>query len=154
MSPRQGYRMRASWFRVSPEPNEPVLLRQERTHTSPGTPQELEDAGGSPPPPPQEPAACTRPHRHLGFRLWASTMGGSKCPLLLWFGLAFRVMATPVAYGGSQARGHLRAATAGLHHSHRNTRSEPHLQPMPQLAAMPDPSPTERGQGSNPHPHR
>ena len=31
--------------------------------------------------------------------------------------------------------------------------SEPHLQPTPQLTAMPDPSPTEQGQGSNPQPH-
>ena len=33
------------------------------------------------------------------------------------------------------------------------TRSEPHLQPMPQLEAVPDPEPTEQGQGWNPHPH-
>ena len=29
----------------------------------------------------------------------------------------------PVAYGSSQARGQIRAAVAGLHHSHSNTRS-------------------------------
>ena len=33
-------------------------------------------------------------------------------------------------YGGSQARGQIRAAAASLHHSHSNTRSEPRLQPM------------------------
>ena len=32
-------------------------------------------------------------------------------------------------------------------------RSEPHLRPILQLAAALDPSPTERGQGSNPCPH-
>ena len=41
------------------------------------------------------------------------------------FILLFR--AAPVAYGSSQARGRIRAATAGLHHSHSNSRSEPHL---------------------------
>ena len=30
------------------------------------------------------------------------------------------------AYGGSQARGQIRAVAAGLCHSHSNTRSEPH----------------------------
>ena len=58
----------------------------------------------------------------------------TKTFLLLLF---FR--ATPVAYGDSQARGPIAATAAGLHHSHGNTRSEPHLQPTPQLTAMPDP---------------
>ena len=58
-----------------------------------------------------------------------------------------------VAHGGSQARGQLNASVTGLHHSHSNTRSEPRLQPTPQLTAMPDPQPTEEGQGSNLHPH-
>ena len=31
------------------------------------------------------------------------------------------------ACGGSQVRGRIRAAAAGLHHSHSNTGSEPHL---------------------------
>ena len=35
---------------------------------------------------------------------------------------------TPSAYGGSQAGGLTQAIAAGLHHSHSNTRSEPHLQ--------------------------
>ena len=35
--------------------------------------------------------------------------------------------ATPAAYGGSQARGLIGAVAAGLHHSHSNTGSEPHL---------------------------
>ena len=35
--------------------------------------------------------------------------------------------AAPVAYGGSQARGPIGAIATGLHQSHRNARSEPHL---------------------------
>ena len=61
--------------------------------------------------------------------------------------------AKTMAYESSQAQGPIRAVASGLHHSHSNTRSEPHLQPTPQLTATPDPSPTERGQGSNPQPH-
>ena len=54
----------------------------------------------------------------------------------------------------SQAIGHIRATAAGPHHSHSNARSEPCLPPTPQLRAMlPDPWPTEQGQGSNLHPH-
>ena len=47
--------------------------------------------------------------------------------------------AAPSAYGGSQARGRIGAAAAGLHHSHSHTRSKPSLQPTPQLTTMPDP---------------
>ena len=47
--------------------------------------------------------------------------------------------ATPMTYGGSQARGLICAVAAGLCHSHSNTRSEPCLQPTPQLMATPDP---------------
>ena len=36
--------------------------------------------------------------------------------------------AAPVAYGSSQARSWIGAAAAGLHHSHSNMGSEPHLQ--------------------------
>ena len=46
-------------------------------------------------------------------------------------------------YGGSQARGRIRAVVAGLYHSHSNARSELHLQPTSPLTAMPDPQPTE-----------
>ena len=65
--------------------------------------------------------------------------------------LLFR--AIPAAYGGSQARGLIGATAAGLRHSPSNAGSEPHLRPTPQLMAILDPGPTERGQGSNPHPH-
>uniref|UniRef100_A0A8D1SYM9 Cathepsin L n=1 Tax=Sus scrofa TaxID=9823 RepID=A0A8D1SYM9_PIG len=63
----------------------------------------------------------------------------------------FRAAAT--AYGGSQAKGQIQATAPGLRHSHSNAGSKPHLQPTPQLMAMPDPSPTEGSQGSNPQPH-
>ena len=47
--------------------------------------------------------------------------------------------AAPAAYGGSQARGLIGAIATGLHHSHSNSGSEPHLQPTPLLTATPDP---------------
>ena len=40
---------------------------------------------------------------------------------------------------GSQARGQIAAVATGLQHHHSNTGSELHLQPMPQLTAVPDP---------------
>ena len=55
------------------------------------------------------------------------------CFILLFF------MAARTAYGGSQARGGIRAVAVGLYHSHSNEGSEPHLQPMLTLVAMPDP---------------
>ena len=51
---------------------------------------------------------------------------------VVYFNSAFFFKATLVAYGSSQARGQIGAAAAGLCHSL-------HLQPMPQLAAVPDP---------------
>ena len=47
--------------------------------------------------------------------------------------------ATAKAYGGSQARGLIRAVAAGLCHSHSNARSDLRLRPTPQLMAMLDP---------------
>ena len=49
--------------------------------------------------------------------------------------------ATPAAHGGSQARAQIGAVATGLHHSHSNARSKPHLPP------------TEQDQGSNLQPH-
>ena len=54
-----------------------------------------------------------------------------------WIFLSFR--ATPVACGGSQARGPIEAAAAGLHQSHNNAGSKSRLRPTPQLTAMLDP---------------
>ena len=45
----------------------------------------------------------------------------------------------PTAYGGSQARSRIKSVSAGLHHSHSNARSKPHLRPTPQITATPDP---------------
>ena len=67
---------------------------------------------------------------------------GSRCFLFVCFvGLFYFLLfrAPPMAYGGSQARGQVRATTAGLLHSHSNAGSEPPLRPTPQLKAMPDP---------------
>ena len=47
--------------------------------------------------------------------------------------------ATPVAFGGSQARGPIGAVATGLYHSYSYGGSEPLLQPTPQLTAVPDP---------------
>ena len=57
----------------------------------------------------------------------------------------------PVPCGSFRARDRIAAAAVGLCHSHGNARSKPHLWPMQQLSAMPDP---EWDQGSNPYPHR
>ena len=67
------------------------------------------------------------------------------------FFFSFLCIAALVAYGHSGARGQIRAAADG--HSHSETGSELHLRPTWQLAAMPDPEPTEQGQGSTLHPH-
>ena len=58
-------------------------------------------------------------------------------PFFLVFLFVFR--AAPKAYGGSQARGQIRATAAGLCHSHSKSGSEPHLRPSPVLTAVPDP---------------
>ena len=47
--------------------------------------------------------------------------------------------AAPAAYGGSQARGLIRAVAASLHQSHSNAGSEPCLHPTPQVTATPAP---------------
>ena len=46
--------------------------------------------------------------------------------------------ATPLAYGGSQARSQIGAIAAGLCLRHIHTGSKPHLRPTPQLTATPD----------------
>ena len=71
-----------------------------------------------------------------------------------FFFLSFSLFrATLMAYGGSQSTGAIRATAAGLHQSHSNAGSEPHLRPTPQLTAKLDPYPTEQDQGSNLIPH-
>ena len=65
----------------------------------------------------------------------------------------FLFTAAPASYESPQTRGHIRAATSVLCHSHSKTGSQPHLGPTPQLVAMQDPEPTEGGQGLNLYPH-
>ena len=58
--------------------------------------------------------------------------------LFIYYFLLFR--AAPIAaLRDSQARSLTGATAASLHHSHSNTRSEPRLQPIPQLTATLDP---------------
>ena len=71
--------------------------------------------------------------------------------LCVWGGSFFR--AALVTYGSSQVRDQIEAAAAGLHHSHSNMGSKPHLRPTPEPMTMLDPYPTEQGQGLNLHPH-
>ena len=52
-----------------------------------------------------------------------------------------------------EARGRNGAVATSLRQSHSNSASKPRLQPTPQLMAMLDPQPTERGQGLNSQPH-
>ena len=70
---------------------------------------------------------------------------------IFYFICLFRV--TLMAYGGSQARGWIRATASGLHHSHSNMGSKSHLWLTAQPMAMPDSQPTEQGQESNLRPH-
>uniref|UniRef100_A0A8D0RRC0 Glycerophosphodiester phosphodiesterase domain containing 1 n=1 Tax=Sus scrofa TaxID=9823 RepID=A0A8D0RRC0_PIG len=51
----------------------------------------------------------------------------------------FFCLAEPASYASPQARGRIGAIAAGLHHSHSNTGSEPHLRSTPQLTATLDP---------------
>ena len=55
------------------------------------------------------------------------TRGKKRIFLLSFFFVyVYLFRAAPVTYGSSQARGQIGAIAAGLHHSHSNTRSEPH----------------------------
>jgi len=58
---------------------------------------------------------------------------------LFVFVFFFFFRAAPTAYGGSQAKGRIGAAAAGLHHSHSSARLKPRLRPTPQLTATQDP---------------
>ena len=57
--------------------------------------------------------------------------------LIFLFCLPFR--AARNSYGSSQTRGPIGAVAAGLYQSHSNTRSEPRLQPAPQITATLEP---------------
>ena len=58
--------------------------------------------------------------------------------LMTYFCLFAFSWATPMAYGGSQARGPIGAVAAGLRQSHSNMGSELCLQSTPQLTTTPD----------------
>ena len=58
---------------------------------------------------------------------------------ILYFFLFCLFRAAPTAFGGSQAKGLIRATAASLHHCHSSARSKLCLQLTPQLTAMPDP---------------
>ena len=73
--------------------------------------------------------------------------------ILSFFKFFFFLRAIPMAYGSSQARGQIGATAASLHHSHSNTRSQPHLQSTLHHMATLDPWPTAQGQGLNLRPH-
>ena len=57
---------------------------------------------------------------------WISVYSESVNILFFFFIFCF-FRAIPVAYGGSQARGPIRAVSASLHYSHSNARSQPRL---------------------------
>ena len=59
--------------------------------------------------------------------------------IIIIIGLFAISWATPMAYGGSQARDLIGAVAAGLRQSHSNMGSELRLQPTPQLMATLDP---------------
>ena len=69
----------------------------------------------------------------LYSRNWHNTVNQlclNKKNLFYFYLFIFAISwATPVAYGGSWARGQIRAVAAGLHQSHSNVGSEPCLQP-------------------------
>ena len=57
---------------------------------------------------------------------WLKKGSSRNTKTIFFFFLVF-FRAALAAYGGSQARGQIGAADAGLHHSHSNVESEPHL---------------------------
>ena len=72
------------------------------------------------------------------IRLLVSVSKFFCCCFLFWGGFSFSLFfvfcpyrAAPAAYGCSQARGLVRAAAAGLSHSHSNARSKLCLWPTP-----------------------
>ena len=65
----------------------------------------------------------------------------------------FLFRATPVTYRSSQAKGRMRAAAAGLCHSHSNARLELCMQPAHSSWQHWIFNPNEQDQGSNLHPH-
>ena len=75
------------------------------------------------------------------YKDWDLFFLPSFFPFFLFFVCLFVLFfrAAPTAYGSSQTWGRIRAAAAGLKHSHNNAGSELHLQPTPLLRATLDP---------------
>ena len=71
----------------------------------------------------------------------ATVKDQSRCKLSFYlFYFYFSLFrSAPTAYGSSQAGGQIGATAAGVHHSHGNAGSEPHLRLTPQLEATLDP---------------
>ena len=91
---------------------------------------------------------------NLGTMSWSSTCFCYLIYILtkgLFVLFCFFQGCTPV-YGGSQDKGWIGAAAAGLCHSHSNTRSEPCPATYTIAHGNSGFQPTERGQGSNPCP--
>ena len=74
------------------------------------------------------------------------------CVCVCIFFFFFFFCATSVSYESSQPGGQIRAVAASLHYSHSNMVFEPCLQTASQLMAPLELKPTEKKQGSNPHP--
>ena len=88
-------------------------------------------------------------------RMYHRTTSNHNSIWFFWGGVGWLVLffrAPPEAHGVSQASDPIGAVAAGLNHSHSNLGSQPCLRSTPQLTAMPDPYPTEQGQGLNPNP--
>ena len=60
----------------------------------------------------------------MGFFVVFTVVGFFLFVCFCLFAISWAVLA---AYGGSQARGQIRAVAASLHQSHSNSGSEPHL---------------------------
>ena len=75
-----------------------------------------------------------------GYEMYSMSNRVNNCvtSFLFIYLLSFS-RAAPTAYGGSQARGPIKAVADDLHKSHSNSGSEQCLQPTAQLTAMPDP---------------
>ena len=67
-----------------------------------------------------------------------SLLGRGEIQICFFYLFVLLFRAEPAAYGGSQARGRIGAAAAGLLLNHSNTRFESCLCTTPQLTATPD----------------
>ena len=89
------------------------------------------------------------PCDHQGPLSQRPRLPNSECPHLLWYRLfvclfvLFCFLELHLHHMEVPRLGVESATAAGLHHSHSNSGSKPHLQPTSQLTATPDPQPTE-----------